>query len=132
LRLVEPVREDVNIASLDPAAVDVWIGSAREIGNRAAVDALGDIARQRRAVADADSRIADIDGHVQRIGEDQERLRLNLAQTPKDSDIAKRYLDTLSAQETELAGLARARAAAEQDQAAAKTKLTDMIASAKF
>jgi hypothetical protein len=105
-------------------------GAAREIGNRQAIDALGDIARQRRAVADG--RIAEIDDHVQRIGKDQERLRLNLAQTPEDSDIAKRYLDTLSTQETELAGLARDRSAAEETETAARTRLADTIASAKF
>ena len=82
--------------------------------------------------ADIDKKIEDIDAHVARIQKDQERLRSNLGQVPKDSDLAKHYLETLAAQENELAGLARDRSLAEQAQTAAKAKLDDEIAAMKF
>jgi len=132
LRLVHPISEGVAIGSLDDAMLDAWIGNAKSLGNRAALDALSEVAKQRRAVADTDKKIADIDAHVERIQKDQERLRSNLGQVPKDSDLAKHYLETLAAQENELAGLAHDRAAAEQAQTAAKAKLDDEIAAMKF
>jgi len=132
LRLVHPLSEEIAIGSLNDAALDIWIGNAKSLGNRVALDALTEVAKLRRAVADADKRIEDIDKHVERIGKDQDRLRSNLAQVPKESDLAKHYLETLTAQENELAGQARDRATAEQAQAVAKTKLDDQIAAMKF
>ena len=93
---------------------------------------VSELAKQRRAVADTDKKIQDIDAHVERIQKDQERLRSNLGEVPKDSDLAKHYLETLTAQENELAGLAHDRTAAEQAQTAAKAKLDDEIAAMKF
>ncbi len=131
-RLVHPLQEEITLANLDDAALGIWIASARSLGNRAALDALTEIANLRRGVSDANSKIDGIDAHVGRIQTDQDRLRLNLAQIPKDSDLAKRYLETLSSQETELSGLAKDRAAAEQAHETAKTKLADGIAAMKF
>jgi hypothetical protein len=132
LRLVHPFQEEIGITNLDDSALEIWLASARALNNRAAIDALSEIAKRRRAVADAQSKIEDMDAHVERIHKDQDRLRLNLAQVPKDSDLAKRYLETLTTQETELSGLSRDRATAEQNRVVAETKLADGIAMVKF
>ena len=132
LRLVHPLSEEIAIGGLSDSALDIWMGNAKSLGNRAALDALTEVAKQRRVVADTDKRIEDIDARVERIQKDQDRLRSNLGQVPKDSDLAKHYLETLGAQENDLAGLAHDRTVAEQAQTAAKSKLDDQIATMKF
>jgi hypothetical protein len=132
LRLVHPLSEEIAVGNLSDTALDIWIGNAKSLGNRGAVEALTEVVKLRRAVADADKRIEDIDAHVERIGKDQDRLRSNLGQVPKDSDLAKQYLETMTAQEKELAGLAHDRTTAEQAQGIAKSKLNDQIAALKF
>jgi len=132
LRLVQPLQQEFSIDDLNDTTLAVWIGNAKSLGNRAALDALNEVAKLRRAVADADKQIGTIDAHVERIQKDQDRLRSNLAQVPRDSDLAKQYLQTLTAQENELAGLTHDRTVAEQAQTAAKSKLNDQIATMKF
>lgn len=132
VRLVQPLFDEIAIGGSNQAAVDSWLAAANALGNHAAIDALTEIAQLRRAVAEVDTRVRDIDAEVGRVGKDQERLRANLAGVPKNSELAKRYIETLSSQETDLANLAHKRAAALQEQNAAKAKLDNAIANAKF
>jgi hypothetical protein len=60
------------------------------------------------------ARLAEVDRQIGQAAElqagqvgEQERLRANLAAVPRDSDLARRYLDRLAASEDGLAGIAR-------------------------
>jgi hypothetical protein len=132
VRLVSPEAEDIRIVSLDARSLGSWLESAGSLNDRAAVDALTAIAGLERAVSDAQARVSDIDSQRSLIVTDQERVRANLVGVPKESDLAKRYVGKLSDQETELSDLAKRRAAAQQDQVAAKAKLDAAIAVVKF
>jgi predicted nucleic acid-binding Zn-ribbon protein len=132
VRLDSPENEEISIATLDSRTLGTWLESAGSIDDRAAIDALTEIAGLQRAVADVQSRVADIDTRTAAIAKDQERLRANLAGVPKESDLAKRYVATLNSQETELADLAHKRTEAQQDRTAAKAKLDSAIAAVKF
>ena len=132
VRLVSPKDEQIAIVSLNLKALDMWLVSAGSINDRAAIEALTEIAALQRAVSDAQSRVADVDAQTAPIAKDQERVRANLAGVPKESDLAKRYIGTLGSQETELADLAHRRNTAQQEQVAAKGKLDAAIATVKF
>lgn len=59
---------------------------------------------------------------------EQERIRSNLGAVPKDSELARRYLTRMGAQEDELAKLAADRAGAESELKAAQARIRTLIA----
>jgi hypothetical protein len=132
VRLAAPSVEDVRIADVNGDMIDSWLEMAGKIDNPAVLNALKEIAALQRAVSDAQAHVADLDSQTALIVKDQERLRANLAGVPNNSDLAKRYIGTLSNQETELTDLAHKRAQAQQDAKAAKDKLNEAIANVKF
>lgn len=104
---VEAVEERVEeettaLVDGDPGILLSW---ASAIDDETAKAALGDLAAARRRMAEAEQAIADLDGERKRIVREQERIRANLAAVPAESELATRYLATLTRQEAELAGL---------------------------
>ncbi len=49
--------------------------------------------------------LADVKANLARLGTDQERIRKNLAATPREAEVYKTYLDRLATQEREIDGL---------------------------
>ena len=65
---------------------------------------------------------------VQTITADQKRLRDNMRELPRDSELFKRYLKTLEAQETEMDDLQAKVKALHADEAKAKAAYDDFLA----
>ena len=65
---------------------------------------------------------------VQTITADQKRLRDNMRELPRDSELFKRYLKTLEAQETEMDDLQAKLKALHADEAKAKAAYDDFLA----
>ena len=120
------------IGDMSPDALAAAIATAKGTDNAQAAGALGQIADKRRKLADIQAQLAQIDDTLVRIGKDQERLRADLASVPKDGDLAKRYLDMLSAQENQIADLGKSRDIAAKAQTAPKAELADAVATVNF
>ena len=71
----------------------------------------------------------ELDVERKRIGDDQERIRKNLASVGQSSDLGRRYLDTLKAQEDRLVAIATEDKKLDDD-LAAKTKRAEDVAEA--
>jgi DNA repair exonuclease SbcCD ATPase subunit len=65
---------------------------------------------------------------VTTISQDQKRLRDNMRELPRDSELFKRYLKTLEAQETEMDDLQAKLKALQADEATAKAAYDDFLA----
>lgn len=89
---------------------------------------LNELSKARSAVTAAERAVAEIGEREAKIGSEQARIRSNLGAVPKDSELARRYLTQLSAQEDDLAKLAAARAEAEDRLRAMRVRIRTLIA----
>ncbi len=71
----------------------------------------------------------ELEGERKKIGDDQERIRKNLASVGQSSDLGRRYLDALKTQEDRLAAIASEEKKLDED-LAGKTKSAEAIAQA--
>ena len=78
-------------------------------------------------ITKANARKRELELEKKKIGDDQERIRKNLASVGQSSDLGRRYLDTLKAQEDRLAAIAAEEKKLDDD-LAAKTKRAEEIA----
>jgi hypothetical protein len=144
------VRLSVDLKAGETRKVDVtetstiaqrW--SLHELSNQLIVDVLavggsidpklGEKLRQmvaiRTELAALEQKIQSVDAAIDRIREDQERVRKNLAAVDKGGDLARTYLDLLQKQEATMGRLEAERGDADAGRAAAAEKLSDLIAS---
>ncbi len=89
--------------------------------------AFGELARLSRAVDDAERRLERLGEARGQIHQEQERIRGNLSRVPRDTDLHKRYLAKLDAQEDRLEALARERERAEEALDAARATLAEHV-----
>ena len=114
--LERPALERVQIASL---GLDRVLAYASDGELSASVrNAFAEIAKLKRELAHHDRRVDELEQSRERLVSDQARIRDNLARVPRDSDLYRRYVEKLDAQETEFerlrGALSQARAAREQ------------------
>ncbi len=79
--------------------------------------AIGKLSAITAAIAKATAQRAQFDAERQKIGADQQRIRQNLASVGAATDLGRRYVDSLRAQEDRLAEIARQDGALEKDMA---------------
>jgi hypothetical protein len=92
---------------------------------RRAIAKIGDL---RHAVNQHQRRLEQLTESRKQIFEEQKRIRNNLSRIPTNSDLYRRYLKKLNAQEDELEGLNKAIAAAQDEVNRAQDALTKYIA----
>lgn len=83
-------------------------------------------------VFSVDAQMQKLEQNRQAIYNDQARVRGNLQSIPSGSDLAKRYLGELNAQEDQLKKLESDRALLQEKQEAARTKLNDYVSTLEF
>lgn len=93
---------------------------------RAAFQRMGEL---RVAVDEATRLGRNLDSERDRIYNEQERIRANLASVPEGSDMQRRYLQTLSQQEDRLAVIETERSARASEEALARAALRDYVMS---
>jgi hypothetical protein len=121
-----PRQTVVQLAGLNQQAM---LGYARTAGvPEGARQALERLAGMQAEVDRFDRQIKEIAAERETIAKDQVRLRDNLKSVPAGSDLAKRYLDSLKAQEDRLDGLRAAEDEAKQKLQQARAVLADAIA----
>ncbi len=121
-------HESVSLSSLAPDRIAATI-SGLENQTPALKEAVAKLGELATAIGKANTRKRELETERKRIGEDQDRIRKNLASTGSSSDLGRHYLDTLKNQEDRLAAIATEEKSIEQD-VAAKMKEAEGVAQA--
>ncbi|MEE8516140.1 MAG: DUF4139 domain-containing protein [Alphaproteobacteria bacterium] len=101
--LARPLAETMKISTLSLARIAVF---AREAGlSRAVRQAFARMAKMMREIDGHKQRLAKLEKDHKSIVRDQSRIRENMRRVPNRSNIYKRYLEKLNAQENRLEGL---------------------------
>ena len=112
------VSETVSIAQLTDETLGVYLRLAQV--SQALKEKLQKAAELRRTWAAAQEQVRRSGVELQRITQDQDRIRRNLAQTPKEAEVYKTYLAKLTDQERTIDALTAKRGEQEAAEAAAK------------
>jgi len=116
----------VGLAELDDANLAVYVKSGEiDAATRAT---LSKLAALRAAQAQAESAFTDTQTKIEAVEADQTRLKDLVGAVAAGSDLAKRYLKKLDADETELEGLKAAQATREKASADAKAAVEGFVA----
>lgn len=107
-------RTDLESVSLVDSDADTLLYWEGQLDDPATSAVLTRLAESRREIARAEAALADLARELDAIAAGQERIRDNLAAVPSDSSLAKRYLETLAADEDRIAELETRRQEAEQ------------------
>jgi hypothetical protein len=78
-------------------------------------------------MADFESRISTADENIERIRQDQERVRRNLEAVDPNGDLGRTYLERLQRQELDLAALEEERESASEALDAARAELSRLV-----
>jgi len=96
----QPVAEQVYLSGLDDGSLYYYLES--DYLSAEAKEQLTILVDLRATLADKRRALADIEAEISQIIADQNRLRENLKSVPAESDLQRRYLETLNQQEDEL------------------------------
>lgn len=92
--------------------------------DRATLERIFDL---QRTIAGLDRAIADVDRRVDAIYQEQNRIRQNMSALDRNSDLYRRYVGQLDDQEDELFALAEERERLQQERAALRQDLDDLV-----
>ena len=120
---------DYQTVSLTSLAPDRILATVSGLQNETAAlkDAITKLSVVVGDITKANTRKRELESEKKKIGDDQERIRKNLASVGQSSDLGRRYLDTLKAQEDRLAAIAAEEKKLDDD-LASKTKKAEEIA----
>jgi hypothetical protein len=118
--------ESVALSSMAPDRI-VAVISGLENQTPALKEAIAKLGALAGEIGKANTHKRELEAERKKIGEDQDRIRKNLASAGASSDLGRRYLETLKVQEDRLAAIATEDKAIEQD-IAAKMKEAEGVA----
>ncbi len=118
--------ESVMLNSLAPDRLVAVIGGLQN-QTSALKETISKLSALAGEIGKAHAHRRELDAERKKIGEDQDRIRKNLASAGAASDLGRRYLDTLRTQEDRLAAIAAEEKAVDQT-IAEKTKAAEEIA----
>jgi hypothetical protein len=118
-------HQELQLLGSSPDQIKVF-SQAKEFDARTR-EALAQVLKLQAGVAEAERKVAKLDGEHKQIVQEQARLRDNLARVPANSDLQRRYLATLDKQETELEKIAQQRADADKSVEAARSALRSFV-----
>jgi hypothetical protein len=128
LKLERLDYQSVTLTSMEPAEIVTNL-SGLENENTAVRDAVAKLGGIVEDINKANTRTEALETESEKIGTDQERLRQNLNTVGKGTDLGKRYLDQLKAQEDRLAAIAAEEKSLEKE-IEAKRKAAEELARA--
>jgi hypothetical protein len=126
------LEEQNRLIDMDPGKTATWSQYATDGNNPQAIAAFATLANLRKILFEVERRLSELEARVLVIKSDQERQRANLASAPRDSDLAKRSLTSISLQEDELGLLSKTRTTLEADRAKAQQALEAGMMAIKF
>jgi len=95
----QPVVESVALTDASPDQVALYLRMDKL--SDAVKQALQKLVEMKTQLADTQRQIAEREQRLQEITQEQDRIRQNMAELTRDSDLYKRYVDKLGEQETE-------------------------------
>jgi hypothetical protein len=93
-------QQQIAINNLDNNAIQYYL-SAKVVGDKVK-EALGEIVKRKNELQELKVKKQQLDQRIHDIGEDQSRIRQNMAQLDKSSEVHKNYVKKFSEQETEI------------------------------
>jgi hypothetical protein len=120
-----PRQEEIRVLTADDAQLGAF-ATAPELAPKLH-DALGEIARQRQALAAQRNTLQRLEAERDDLAKDQARVRDNLGAVSKGIPLYNRLIDKLAAEETRLDALAQSMAAANAEIDKATATLTDYV-----
>ena len=99
----QPVAENVYLSGLDDGSLAYYLES--DFISAEAKAQLTILVDLRATLADKRRELADLEAQISQIIADQNRIRENLKSVPAESDLQRRYLETLNQQEDQLIAL---------------------------
>lgn len=99
----QPVAEQVYLSGLDDSSLAYYLES--DFLSAEAKAQLAVLVDLRATLADKRRELADLEAEISQIIADQNRIRENLKSVPAESDLQRRYLETLNQQEDRLIAL---------------------------
>jgi chromosome segregation ATPase len=93
-------HQQLALTNLDDGTIQFY-SSARVVSERVKA-ALAEVVKQRQALEAVAAQLHERHQQVRDIGEDQARIRQNMAQLDRNTDVYKNYVKKLSEQETEI------------------------------
>lgn len=101
--MVEEERTDhqqVALGNLDDNAIQYYLSA--KVVNEKVKEALKEIVKRKQAIQDIAVKKQQLEQKISQIGEDQNRIRQNMAQLDHNSDVYKNYVKKFSDQESEI------------------------------
>lgn len=117
-----------SVALLQTSAVQLLSYARLGVASKAVQAALSEVAARRSRVADLEAQLAELNRQTDAIEHGQERIRQNMAALDAKSDLYRRYVGQLDADETRLADLSGQRDARQAELATAQTELAAFVA----
>jgi Domain of unknown function (DUF4139) len=119
---------DYQMVSLTSLAPDRILATVSGLQNEtgALKEAITKLSAVVGDITKANARKRELESEKKKIGDDQERIRKNLASVGQSSDLGRRYLDTLKAQEDRLATIAAEEKKLDDDLAGKTTKAEEI------
>ena len=122
---VRPVSETIALLNVD---FNMLVEYARNAQLSPKLkEALQGMVARRRKITELQAQVTQLDLKIQEIDQDQTRIRNNMQGLNQNSDLYKRYVTKLNAQETELEKLRESRALARDAEAEAQKQLRAFI-----
>lgn len=117
-----------SVALLQTSAVQLLSYARLGVASKAVQAALSEVAARRSRVADLEAQLAELNRQTDAIEHGQERIRQNMAALDAKSDLYRRYVGQLDADETRLADLSGQRDARQAELATAQSELAAFVA----
>ncbi|AYG68136.1 MULTISPECIES: DUF4139 domain-containing protein [unclassified Rhizobium] len=113
-----------NSYALVDAEPDMLLGWSASTHDKALTDKLANLAEARKKQVVAQNGLAGFDSEIEKITNEQERIRRNIGAVPDNSDLKKRYLKGLADSEDQIAAVGQKRAAVQGE----SDRLGDQVA----
>lgn len=118
--------EQVAVTNLPDHMIQIYLGS-KTVSDKVK-EALKEVVKRKQAINEMARAREEIQRQIQVISQEQERIRGNMAQLPKDSDLFRRYVTKFTQQEDQVEALREKVTASLAEEAKLQKSLNDFLA----
>lgn len=116
-----------NSYALVDAEPDMLLGWSASTHDKVLVDKLANLAEVRKNQVAAQNDLESFDNEIEKLTNDQERIRQNIGAVPENSDLKKRYLKALADSEDQIAAVGEKRAVVQKDSDRLGSQVAEII-----
>ena len=116
-----------NSYALVDAEPDMLLGWSASAHDKVLVDKLANLAEVRKKQIAAQNDLENSDNEIEKITNEQERIRQNIGAVPDNSDLKKRYLKALADSEDQIAEVGEKRAAMQKDSDSLGSQVAEIV-----